>query len=151
MKKLFTVSFALLVSCSAPSNNTNKIKEVPSDNPSVLDYKDVTTSIKWIDIFEQLEERYLVYFYSESCGHCKSVKEEFISYYLLNKEKIYFLDTVKENAIFKNDAPNLIGKDNLEDFYVPGTPFLAEFTSWTITNYYFGESAVRNYIKSNTQ
>ena len=149
MKKLSLLSVMLLIGCSMGGNVSKENEE--QEVPKKLDYADVTTSIHWSDIFLQDEQIYLVYFYSESCGHCKSVKEEFISYYLLNKEKIYFLDTVKENAVFKNDAPNLIGKDNLEDFYVPGTPFLAEFTSWTITNYYFGESAVRNYIKSNTQ
>lgn len=149
MKKLVTLSLALLMGCSSSNNVTNNTEPAKEDEPPILDYKIVETSIKWVDIFEQEEDRYLVYFYSEFCRHCKNVKEAFISYYLLDIEKIYFLDTVKENAVFKNDASKLMGKDNIEDFYVPGTPFLVEFTNWTITNYYLGEEAVRTYVNKN--
>ena len=133
--------------CS-PSNKTTTKSTNNQDYP-ILDYKIVDTSISWIDVFEQEEERYLVYFYSEYCGYCKSVKEEFISYYLLNKEKIYFLDAFKEKAIYKNDPSKLIGGDNIEDFYIPGTPFLVELINWSITNYYFGAESIKMYVKSN--
>ena len=145
MKKITALALVVLIGCS-PSKNTQEVNEEKQPEKVILDYSAVTTSIKWVEVFEQEEDRYLVYFYSETCGYCKNIKEEFISYYLLNKEKIYFVDAIKENAVFHGGASALLGVNCIEDFYVPGTPFLAEITNWAVTNYYAGMEAIRMYV-----
>ena len=78
MKKLILLSMALLTSCS-----TGVVEEVPTVIVPEYDYSITKDDqIKWNDLFSQKEERYLVYFYSEYCGYCKSIKQEVLSYYL---------------------------------------------------------------------
>lgn len=145
MKKITALALIVLVGCS-PSKTVEDVNKEDPPTESVLDYSIVETSISWVDVFEQIEERYLVYFYSEYCGYCRNIKEEFLSYYLLNKEKIYFVDAIKEKAVYHSGAEGIIGIDNIDDYYIPGTPFLVEFTNWQVTNYYMGMEAIRMYV-----
>lgn len=147
MKKISLLSVMLLVGCSINGNVAKENDEI--EQQKQFDYSDVTTSIHWTDVFLQEEERYLVYFYSEYCGYCKSIKEEFLSYYLLDKETIYFVDAIKEDAVFCGNAENIIGMKSIEDFYIPGTPFLLEIIENTATNYYVGLENIRLYINEN--
>ena len=149
MKKLSLLSVMLLIGCSMGGNVSKENEE--QEIPKKLDYADVTTSIHWPDIFLQEEQRYLVYFYSEYCGYCKNIKDEFLSYYLLDKEKIYFVDAIKEKAVFKGNAESIIGLKEITDFYIPGTPFLLEIMDWTATNYYVGMENIRLYINENNK
>jgi len=147
MKRLSLLSLALLLSCS-PSANASDSGENAQESTSFLDYSEVTTQIKWVDIFEQEEERYLIYFYSEYCGYCRDIKEEFLTYYFGADEKIYFVDSIKEKAVYKSGAEWIIGVNNIDDFFIPGTPFLVEISNWNVTNYYIGVSAIRLYIQN---
>ena len=114
MKKLLCLSLLLfLTGCGVAKKEEKEIEEADV----TLDYAITTDNqIKWADIFNQEENRYVVYFYSEYCGHCKLVKQDILSYYLLDLEKIYFVDVVKEDAVFKANQGDIIGMKNIDDF-----------------------------------
>ena len=150
MKKISLLSLALLISCSS-NQSSDVIIEEEQQETHVLDYSIVTTSIHWNEVFDQEEERYLIYFYSEYCGYCRNIKEEFLTYYLNTDDRIYFINAIEEKAVFRGDAGSLLGRKVMTDFYIPGTPFLLELANWTITNYYLGLDSIRMYIKSDAK
>ena len=121
----------------------------PEIVPEVHEYSDIEQSrISWNDIFAQEQETYKVYFYSESCGYCRELKEDIISYYKKGIEVIYFVCT-DEYAVF--NTGDLIGINNINDFFILGTPMLVEITNSTVTNSYAGLSMIRNYIEEKMQ
>ena len=144
MKKILLLSVLIITGCM---NNTKPVEN--EEQEVYLDYSITEKDqIKWADVFLQSEERYMVYFYSETCGYCRILKEDILNYYLLNKEKIYFMDAIKENATFKSPASGMIGISCIDNFYIAGTPILVEFTKWTVTNLYAGIDDVKMYIDS---
>ena len=100
--------------------------------------------INWNDIFVQCEDYYLVYFYSERCGHCKEIKQDIISYYFKDINPLYFVCTDIEVEI--GPSKDLIGINNIDDFYIFGTPFLIEITNREISNYYAGQAQILEFI-----
>ena len=100
--------------------------------------------IPWEDVFSQEEHDYLVYFYSERCGHCNSIKNDVISYYLTTEETMYFVCT-DIDAVFGSQS-DLTGIDNITDFYIFVIPFLARLVEYAISKYYVGSSAILDYI-----
>lgn len=100
--------------------------------------------INWNQIFEVNDERYLVYFYSERCGYCNDIKLEILNYYFLHINSFYFVCTDLE--IKTGPIKDLTGINNIDDFYIFGTPFLVEFNLQTVTNYYVGKDDILSII-----
>ena len=98
----------------------------------------------WINVFEQEEADYLVYFYSERCGHCNSIKNDIINYYLTTSNRMYFVCT-DYDAIY-GPQKDLRGVNNIDDFYIFGTPFLVRIQNYTVSEYYAGTTAILNFI-----
>ena len=145
MKKLFLLSTLLVISCT-PETNEPVIEE---KEDLKLDYSIAENDhVKWGEIFSREEKRYMVYFYSNYCGYCRMLKEDILNYYLLNKEKMYFVNAIEENAVFGTPASGIIGLKCIEDFYIAGTPTLVEFTNWIVTNLYSGLDNIKMYIES---
>ena len=142
-KKLLAISLLLCTSCNQVIQNE---EEKPEETK--LDYS-ITTSeqIRWEEIFKQKEERYLIYFYSPYCGYCRSIKEDILSYYLLNKDRMYFVDSIEQKAIYGYPSEELMGVKSIEDFYITGTPTLVEITNLTVTNLYVGADNIKLYIQ----
>ena len=141
-KSLILLSCLLLTGCQGDNKPEDKTTTEP-----VLDYYSISDhKINWVDIFSQNEKEYLVYFYSEYCGHCKSIKEDVLSYYFSTDRTFYFIDTVEQKAVFKSDRDSIIGMNNVEDFYILGTPFLTEIKDKAVSNYYAGTEAILNFI-----
>ena len=112
-----------------------------------LDYclvSDVT--IAWNDVFNQFEADYLVYFYSEICGHCREIKNEIIAFYQSRCWAMYFVCT-DEYAVF-GPRSDLKGIDNINDFYIFGTPFLCEIKNYVVGDYYVGVNSIREFINN---
>jgi thiol-disulfide isomerase/thioredoxin len=67
-----------------------------SANPS-LDYADMNQLDSFIETYTQEEDVYLVYFYSESCPACTSIKREVLSFADDNNYdvSIYFVDLAR--------------------------------------------------------
>ncbi len=141
MKKFIFISL-LLISCS--SNISVNISE-PIINKE-YSYDDVSTMIEFEDIFNQIEEDYLIYFFSTTCGHCEALKQEIISFYSLNIITIYFVDCTNKDVY--GNKKDLTGVFSLEEFYIFGTPFLINIISGVINNYYYGVSQIKEYISS---
>ena len=136
MKKLISLVIPLLVFASCKSNNNKKVEH---------NYHEIKEDlIDWVDVFNQPEHDYLVYFYSERCGHCSSIKSDMISYYLKNIKRMYFVCT-DYDAIY-GPQKDLRGINNIDDFYIFGTPFLVELFEYTVIEYYAGTNAILNYI-----
>ena len=138
MKKISSVVIPLLLltGCS----NVKK-QEIKNHN-----YHEIRNDlIDWVDIFNQPEHDYIVYFYSERCGHCNSIKNDIISYYQTTSKKMYFVCT-DFDAVF-GQQKDLTGIDNVEDFYIFGTPFLIRLQEYIVTEYYAGTTAILNYIR----
>ena len=145
MKRAIIITALVATGCGAVSSDDN----IDIQNEVMLDYSIAENDmIHWSDVFLKEEERYLVYFYSEYCGYCKILKQDFLSYYLLNKEKIYLVNAIEENAVFNSPAIEMIGIDNIDDFYIAGTPILVEFINHTVTNLYAGLDNIKMYIGS---
>ena len=138
MKRCYLLILPMLFSCA------NLIKEEKIE----LDYSVILESdfIRWEDLFEKEEESYKVYFYSETCGYCKKLKEDILSYYLLNKERLYFCNTDTNNVVLKSNDEYLIGCDNIEDFFIPGTPYLVSFIKNKVEEIYKGLKQIKEYI-----
>ncbi len=102
--------------------------------------------INWEDIFSQEESDYLVYFYSEHCGYCSSIKNEVISYYLKTDKVMYFVCT-DLGATFGPQS-NLVGIDNVTNFYIFGTPFLVRIMEFKVLEYYVGASSILEFINN---
>ena len=76
MKKLLPLSILLITSCSNEAP-----QPVLEENRVVLDYSITEQDqIHWVDVFSQEEERYMIYFYSETCGYCRILKEDILNY-----------------------------------------------------------------------
>lgn len=138
MKIRLLVLSTLLASCSP--TNTSK--------PIIYDY-DIVSHIEWNDIFLQEATDYIVYFYSVSCGHCKELKGEIINYYFLEKEDMYFVCT--DTYVKLGNSIDLIGTNNVDDFYIFGTPFLIKLHNSEIISYYPGVAKIREYLYTQTQ
>ena len=112
------------------------------------DYSDVTTHIDWIDVFSQTGDLYFVYFYSLTCGHCKEIKQEVLSYYFSSNETIYFVQA-DENTVYGSSG-ELIGVSDVSNLFIYGTPFLIKLENCVIVEYYGGEKEIREYINKNS-
>lgn len=112
------------------------------------DYLDVSTHIDWIDVFSQVEDLYLVYFYSLTCGHCKEIKQDILSYYFSSNETIYFVQA-DENTVYGSSG-ELIGISDISNLFIYGTPFLIKLENHSLIEYYGGEKEIREYINKNS-
>ena len=121
----------LLLSCS---------KDIPIHN-----YHETRDHlISWENIFKQQENDYLVYFYSERCGHCNQIKQDIINFYLEGSYSLYFVCSDMEVVL--GPKKDLKGIDNIDDFYIFGTPFLIRILSYSVESYYAGSVEVKGYI-----
>lgn len=138
MKKLFLVFLSLLfISCS---NNKS------GGTSTELDYSIVKTHINWIDIFNQQEVDYFVYFYSTTCAHCRNIKQEMLNYYLSEKSYLYFLCMDKIDDRYKQPY-DITGICDSNKLYIFGTPFLIEAKNYKVYQYYAGEKSILEFIR----
>ena len=144
--KITPLVLLMLIGCSEPVENVETDVTKTEYEYSITENKQIT----WNEVLSKSKSRYVVYFYSEYCGYCKQVKQEILSYYLKNVDEMYFIDTVKEKAVYKSNDGMLIGTKNITDFYIFGTPFLVEVTNYTVTNWYAGVDSIRLYIDTRT-
>ena len=133
--------FLFLGTCLIGCSNSRPIN-------TIEDYSEVEDSISWDDTFD-FDGRYLVYYYSEHCAHCKEIKQDILYYYSLQIEKMYFVCT-DEYAVFKS-GDDLIGVSSIDNLYIFGTPFLIEIKDYIVVNYYAGSKEISEYINMKMQ
>ena len=138
MKKLSSLIIPIFVLTGCKAQSKQPVKH---------NYHEIKDSkIDWVDVFNQIEDDYLVYFYSERCGHCNSIKNEVISYYLKTDKSMYFVCTDLD-AVFGSQS-NIVGVDNIDDFYIFGTPFLIRMLEFKVSEYYIGANAILEFINN---
>lgn len=134
MKKTILILCLALVACG--QNASSKVIN--------YDYSDVESHIDWYDSFKQEENNYLVYYYSPTCSHCNSIKQEIISYYLSEVEVLYFVNT-QLNSKF-GPTKDLTGICDINSFHIFGTPFLIRVKDYKVADYYPGMSKILDYL-----
>lgn len=137
MKKVLSLVLPVLLICGCKGNN--QTKTVTHNYHEIKD-----NLIDFSDIFIQVENDYLVYFYSERCGHCKEIKDDIISYYLKGIRTMYFVCTDYDAVI--GNPKDLTGIDNIDEFYIFGTPFLIRVFDYKVKEYYAGTKAILSYL-----
>lgn len=134
----FAVIFAILITGVIILNNSGDTKNNYSDFRRITDYSDVE---------EQDSELYGVYFYSETCGACISIKDEtmqFGSNNVLNLE-LFMLDA---NITTGDRSAISLGGDGMNS-----TPTLLIYKDNVLVNYYVGTNEITGFydaVKNNT-
>ena len=136
MKKIICLALPLLLITGCKADN----KQEPFHN-----YHEIRDHlISWENIFSVNSNDYLVYFYSERCGHCNEIKSTVIDYYLHTEKDMYFVCTDLD-VVFGNPS-DITGVDNIEDFYIFGTPFLTRIYQFKVKEYYAGTKSILSYL-----
>ena len=140
-KFIFILVTLFLISCRTSSSDETKPVETKLDYDLIED-----RIIIWDDIFMQNGSDYLVYFYSETCGHCMNIKESILKYYLKGIESMYFVRNPNKDEYFAPSSFNLVGIDDSTDLKIHGVPGLIEIEDYVVLNYHFGEKQILNYL-----
>lgn len=122
------LSACLLLTCCA--------KEKPKEE-QIFEYEDVKNlTIEWKEMFLLEKDDYYAYIYSETCGHCREIKQDVISK-ALKTENIFFIPFTKEIPII-SDPKVAIGKSDFESLGIIGTPTLFRIQNHMISEQYVG-------------
>ena len=62
---------------------------------------------------------------------------------LKNKQRMYFVCTDYDVVFGQGD---ISGVDNIDNFYILGTPFLVKIMEYTVTEYYAGTKAILDFL-----
>ena len=128
---------AVFTSCS-PSKNESSSKN------AIKEYEIVhKQEINLDDCLSQIEEKYLIFFHSETCPHCQEIIEDVIAFAESNIIKTYFLDvSKKENKINRCSFEEIeVGIDQVENLKIVGTPSIVEVEKGITTVNVAGKSA----------
>ena len=120
---------ALFASCS-PAESEQMSKNAFSEYEIPLDRK-----IIWSNCLKQKEDRYLVFFYSETCAHCHEIMGDVLAFTNDNIVTTYFLD-IKASDIkipISNNIDLTIGVDSIDDLFIAGTPSIVEVENQIVT------------------
>lgn len=143
MKKIFTLILLTLTLLSCSKNNGGGSEK----QEQVLSYDLIEEKcIEWDKIFLQDEDDYLVYFFRETCGHCNAIKSDVLSYYLLEKEVMYFIKNPNNPEYFSKTMENLRGINDISNFKIYGVPLLLEILNGEVLNYHYGEKQILDYL-----
>ena len=123
---LWVVAFTSCTGSKSESSNKNAIQEY-----GIISQQEINLA----DCLSQNEEDYLVFFHSETCGHCKEIIEDVIAFAESNIIKTYFLNVSKsENKVERCLRDEIeIGIDNVDDLKIVGTPTIVEVENGVTT------------------
>ena len=126
MKAIILNIFAAISLIPSCSKSTSQIGSKVSQEEVVNhEYSEVVKyTIIWESIFEQEKDKYFVYFYSLTCSHCASLKNDIISYALKSKN-LYFVQA-SEDVHISEDITDSIGAISTNDLAIKGYPSLIE-------------------------
>ncbi len=114
-------------------NNSEQKGEDNSEKVINHSYTEVENlHIFYSEIFKQQQVTYFVYFYSLTCSHCASIKNEIIEFALSKKETIFFIKSSPEITIDENKAKE-INVSNISDLAIRGYPSLIKIDESTLT------------------
>lgn len=138
----FIVSILITLSISACNPNTTSFN---FSSPSAYDYAQMN-HIEWVDLLNQQECDYITYIYSETCGHCREIKNEILYFASSYQDPTYFVIYVKEIPLI-DDKEQVIDKDKIEEIGILGTPTLFHVVNHKINENIVGSKDIKNYIE----
>ena len=144
MKIYLTVFLPLLtLGCSSSMSSFEYLSE-----EKIYDYEDVEhLMISWDQILDK-DDKYFAYVYSETCGHCKEIKQVVLEKALLGKDAFYFVKYDKEIPVITNAELN-IGCSSYFDLGIMGTPTLFEINNHTVISCYTGSNEILKTLTKN--
>ena len=120
-------------------------KEEMSSQLTSRTYEEVIDKeILWGNIFDIDLDDYIVYFYSPSCGHCRSIKDIIISY-ALETDNFYLL-RFNEEVVVSHDVSKTIGVKDIENLSILGTPALIEIEEHEVIKNIAGSQAILDFL-----
>ena len=135
---------AMFASCS-PAQSEQMSKNAFSEY-EIKSYQ----HLDWPDILKQKEANYLIFFYSDTCTHCQEIIEDV--YYFIRDDIIKtFLINTKETSVkvpVANDTENTIGKSDVEDIFIKGTPSIIEINQATVINNIAGKDKCLTFLNN---
>ena len=130
------VLLTLICSCS-PTSKTKEDK---------LDYLDfIDRHVLYSEVLTKEEESYLVYFYSEYCGYCQSIKEDVLTFVKGEYFPFYFCNDT-ENFVISISYEDSIGCDDTSNLLICGTPSLMRIENHKVMENICGRSSVLAYL-----
>ena len=122
LRSLSLILATVFASCS-PS------KSEPSNKNAVQEYEIIAKQEIYLgDCLSQEEEDYLVFFHSDTCGHCKEIIDDVTLFASSSIIKTYFLNVSKsENKVPRCSVQDIeIGIDQIDNLRIVGTPTIIE-------------------------
>lgn len=119
---------AMFASCSPVESEHMSKNAVSEDKEYHIDH------IIWSECFNQNEDHYLIFFYSDTCTHCHEIMGDVLEFSNDNIVRTYFLNT-KESDVkipIANEIDETIGADSVDDLFIAGTPTILEVEEWAI-------------------
>ena len=120
----FAIVFVLLL-VSVLIYNSTKITYSYDDYEKITDYGQMLT---------QAEDKYVVYYYQESCGYCAQIKDEVLAFTESNNEdvKVYLMDV----------GASMTGTNPFIGTSYAGTPAMHIVVDGAIVNSYSGSISI---------
>lgn len=101
--------------------------------------------IKWSEIFCVDLVSYYVFFFTPVCKSCSEICRKIINFSNKSYSNVFFVESSKETVI-GSSCQNLIGINNINDFYIEGFPTLIFISNKTITKVFLGVSSITYYL-----
>ena len=124
---------------------------------------DGDNNISACEFFDVKEDEYYIYYYSLYCGLCTQMKPDILKFidnveskvFILSAQNLSEKDTeqfksvkkgfTKDDILIMNEE--MIGKENINDIYLIGTPMLFKIKLQKVKEVYSGAAAVHSYIE----
>ena len=128
---------AMFTSCS-PAKSEQMSKIAFSENKEYL-----TNGILWSNCLKQIDQHYLVFFYSPTCNHCEEIIEDVQEFARSEIVKLYYLNIKEqdEKIPVSNEIKSTIGVSDISDLFIAGTPTIIEVFEGVVKDNVAGKEA----------
>ena len=117
-------SLAIVVSCSPTRETTN--------NKNIVEQEEIIKNkeIPWLEALNQKENHYIIFVYSETCGHCHDMMDEIIDFAKSGILVTYFINTRKNEVPISMEI--IENTTDITELSILGTPTILEIESKTV-------------------
>ena len=117
-------SLAIVVSCSPTRETTN--------NKNIVEQEEIIKNkeIPWLEALDQEENHYIIFVYSETCGHCHDMMDEIIDFAKSDILVTYFINTRKNEVPISREI--IENTTDITELSILGTPTILEIESKTV-------------------
>ena len=117
-------SLAIVVSCSPTRETTN--------NKNIVEQEEIIKNkeIPWLEALNQKENHYIIFVYSETCGHCHDMMDEIIDFAKSDILVTYFINTRKNEVPISREI--IENTTDITELSILGTPTILEIESKTV-------------------